>query len=114
MKLTKDQKRFGLVLLALLLLYYFYVKGNKAKAQMLQNTLGGGIDPAILEANADTPYPDNPTLICCNSMGQMVSMIPGTTACSGRNSYPVNGVCGGDSYSGSGRPSFSTVQAPSR
>ena len=118
MKLTKDQKRYGLVLLALLLLYYFYIKGNKAKAETINVVIGGRppADIIIAEANADTPYPDNPALLCCNG-SQMVSTTIGTTTCSGNLTFPVDGSCGG-SGSGSGRPTqqstFTTVQGSGR
>ena len=114
MKLTKDQKRFGLVLLALLLLYYFYIKGNKAKAQQTSTTVGGRppVDEIIAIQNSDTDYPNNPTLLCCNSLGTMVSMMDNTvTQCTGNFTSPVNGVCPNDPP----RPqtsTFSTTQDP--
>ena len=116
MKLTKDQKRFGLVLIALLLLYYFYIKGNKAKAETSNVVVGGRrpVDVIIAEANADTPYPDNPALICCNGTN-MVSTTMGTTTCAGNLTFPVNGSCSGG---GSNRPqqqsTFTTVQGQGR
>ena len=115
--MNKNQKRIGMILIALLLLYYFYIKGNRAKAQNTATVVGGRppVDTIIADANADTPYPNNPTLLCCNG-NQMVSTSPNTTVCAGNLTDPVNGVCGGNGSSsgGSGRPTqqstFTTVQ----
>ena len=111
--MNKNQKRIGMILIALLLLYYFYIKGNKEKAKITESTVGGRppVDEIIADANADTPYPNNPTLICCNG-ANMVSTTPNTTVCAGNLTYPTNGVCVEGSTGG--RPTqqstFTTVQ----